>query len=284
MGIYDREYIREEKHGFNLGGDRSMVANLILLNIAVYIMQVLSPAMSGWLELRANLLSEPWQAWRLLTAGFAHDPTSVWHIGMNMFALWLFGRDVETVYGRYEFLRIYLALIVLSSLGWVVVQIIEGDTKTPMMGASGAVSGILVLSVFHFPRRLFYIWGIFPVPAWLLASLYLLQDLFGLAAGRGQDGPHVAYAAHLSGALFGFIYYQSKINLGRFVPSGLRLPSLRTRPKLRVHEPAADGNETLEERVDRLLDKVSRQGIDSLSDEERRLLEDASRRYQRRRS
>ena len=286
MGLYDREYYREEQPSrFAIGGGRTMVTNLILVNVAILVADLLSSdAISQSLKLEADLFSHPWNAWQLLTAGFVHDPHNLWHIGVNMFVLWLFGRDVEGIYGRMEFLRIYLSLVVLSSLAWVVGQVTMRDAQGYMYGASGAVMGILVLYVLHFPRRLLYIWGVFPVPAWVIGVLYVAQDLIGWSEPPQPGQVHVAYEAHLAGALFGFLYYWSGINLGRLLPSGWRVPGLSARPRLRVHDPRADRPASFDDRVDSILDKVNRNGIDSLSAEERRLLEDASRRYQHRRS
>ena len=128
---------------------------------------------------------------------------SVWHIAVNMLVLFFFGRDVEGIYGRMEFLRIYLCLVVLSSLAWVMSQtVLDPGNSGTMVGASGAVMGVLVLFVLHFPRRLIYIWGVIPVPAWVLAILYVAQDLFGMTSSPDPMArEHVAHATHLAGAV-----------------------------------------------------------------------------------
>jgi len=285
MGLYDREYYREERSGMFLGGDRTMVTNLIIVNVVIYIVDLLlDGALQNHLEVHADLFRHPWDAWQLLTAGFVHS-RNAWHVLINMVVLFFFGRDVETIYGRMEFLRIYLCLIVLSSLAWVLSEMAIDELNATMLGASGGVMGIMMLFVLHFPKRLIYIWGVLPVPAWALGAVYVAQDVLGLGAGRDpRGGEQVANATHLAGALFAYLYWQFSLNLGRLVPSRLRWPSLRGRPQLRVHDPRSDAPESLDKRVDQVLEKVNREGIDSLSDEERKLLEDASRRYQRRRS
>jgi hypothetical protein len=111
-----------------------------------------------------------------------------------------------------------------------------------------------------------------------VGGLYLLADLFGLADGTD----HVAHIAHLGGAAFGAIYFQSGINLGRFVPGRLSGSMFRFRPKLRIHDPEKDARD-LSQKVDQILEKISEQGEASLTKQERRTLEEASRRYQRRR-
>ncbi|HEY2840561.1 MAG TPA: rhomboid family intramembrane serine protease, partial [Pirellulales bacterium] len=112
MGLYDREYYREERTGWRLGGDHSMVNILIAINVAVFLAELVFGGAEPWrpggfvdhLCVHGDLFLKPWNAWQLLTAGFAHDPGNIFHILFNMFALWLFGRDVEAIYGRNEFL------------------------------------------------------------------------------------------------------------------------------------------------------------------------------------
>lgn len=287
MGLYDREYYRQEGRNWNFGRERSMVTNLILINVGLYLIDVLSRGqLSHVFEVHAGLFRQPWYAWQLLTSGFVHDTQNIMHVGFNMFALWLFGREVEAHYGRWEFLRVYLSLVVLSSLGWVLVQVaMHTPPDRAMLGASGAVTGVMILYVMNFPRRVFYIWGILPLPAFVVGIFFVLEDLAGFSRGsQDVDGPHVAYETHLAGALCAFLYFQSGMNLGRLFSLGGRLPGLPKAPRLKVHEPAPERDESLDQRVDRILDKLNREGISSLTGEEQQILEDASRRYRRRRS
>ena len=102
-----------------------------------------------------------------------------------------------------------------------------------------------------------------------------------MAAG----GNVVANVAHLAGAAFGFLYFQSGRRLGEFIPTRLADVGqwFRLRPRLRVHDPRKDDRDTADHDVDAILEKISRQGEASLTKRERRALEEASRRYQRRR-
>jgi len=286
MGLYDRDYYRDDDQpGFFLGAQRSMVTTLILINVGVFVVDVLLEGeLSQFLAVKSDLLHKPWNVWQLLTAGFAHDPRGLMHVGFNMFALWLFGRDVEAIYGRKEFLRVYLTMIVVSSLEWVISASTygaHGQQTSVMLGASGAVNGVMVLNVIHFPRRLWYFWGIFPIPAWVLCMFLIGQDVLGYSHAQRGLGGGVAHEAHLAGAAFAFIYYQTGWNLGRWMPKRFSLAALKPRPKLRVHEP--DREENLSDQLDRILEKISREGEASLTAQERRTLEDASRRYQQRR-
>jgi membrane associated rhomboid family serine protease len=289
MGLYDRDYVRDEPSGSFLGANnRTMVTNLILINVAVFVADVLFRGqISDLLSLKADLLDRPWYCWQLLTYGFVHDPHNILHVGFNMFGLWLFGRDVEIIYGRRELLRLYLTLIVLCGIVWLIVQTAlagaaHGARSASLMGASGAVVGVMVLYVTHYPRRLFYFWGILPIPAWVLCTLYIAQDVLGFSHSMQGGGGDTAYEAHLAGAVFAFLYRRSGWNLGRLVPERFSAAMLN-RPRLRIHDPRPEAGPSLEHRVDEILAKISSEGEASLTREERKILEDASRRYQKRR-
>ena len=283
MGLYDRDYVRDEPRGFFLGGDRTMVTNLILVNVIVYVADLLfNGELSNVLALKPSALKEPWMLWQLVTYGFLHAPNDFTHILFNMFGLWLFGREVEGLYGRAEFLRIYLAMIVIGGAVWLVSQQFVSVPASGLIGASGAVTGIMVLFAIHDPKRTFYIWGVIPMPVWLLCILYVAQDLRGLT--MPSQAEHTAFEVHLTGALLAVIYRQTGMNLGRLVPERWRQGRF-IKPPLKVHDPGHEGHEEvdLSKQVDRILEKISREGESSLTREERRTLETASRRYQQRR-
>ena len=294
MGVYDRDYYRDDRPGIRLSAARnwSAVTTLILINVAVFVADMFSGDhwIADHLALQSDLFQHPWQAWQLLTYGFVHDPNGIAHILFNMIALYVFGAEVESVYGKREFYKLYLSLIILSGLFNVTLQAVMHQPGN-VIGASGGIMGVAVIFACHFPRRLLYIWGILPVPAFVLVIGFIVLDLLGTQS-RESD---VAHWAHLGGAAFGFVYYKTGWNLFRLWPRGLsgkkfRIPGRG--PKLRVHtetddmeEPADDYLTTgrIQQRVDQLLEKISQTGETSLTAEERQFLADASRRYQQQR-
>jgi membrane associated rhomboid family serine protease len=292
MGIYDRDYYRQQRPAFSLRMPTTMVGMIILVNVAIYIADRLTPAshddfglvsgrwLSDTLAVHVGTLTQPWFWWQLITYGFVHSPFSFGHIFSNMLGLWFLGRDVEAAYGRKEFLRIYLALLAAGSITWVVVNKLQGRPPDELcLGASGAVAGIVVLYALNFPRRTLLLFFVLPMPAWVAGVLLVLYDMFG-AAGYAQA--NVAYTVHLAGAAFAFLYYQQRWNLGRLVPR--RDGWLRNwrRPKLRIHDPQPSDRD-LSEQVDQILEKIHREGESSLTRKERQVLENASRQYQRKR-
>lgn len=279
MGLYDRDYYRKDEPAGILAG-RSMVWNLIIANCVVFVLEVIfsdgtlerGPVVE-WLQLPGNFFSHPWEVWRLVTYGFVHG--GFFHLLMNMLGLWSFGEDVEDRLGRAEFVRVYLVTIAFSGLVWLFLQRMGNSNAPGVIGASGAVVGVILLSVLADPKRELFLFGA-RVPAWFVAALFILSDMIG---AYRRTGP-VAHSVHLAGAAFAAAYFYLGLNLETVLPSHLfkRL----TGPKLRVHKPDDDEPRDLGARVDEILDKIHRQGEASLSSEERRTLEEASRRYQRR--
>jgi membrane associated rhomboid family serine protease len=300
MAYQDRGYFRGG--GYRGGGDWTAVNTIIAVNVAVWLANFilagdlvreifpLQLSLNDIFCLQSDLPSRPWNAWQLLTYGFLHDgpslefpgPFSPWHLVFNMVALWFFGREVEGVVGRAEFLRFWCVAIVVAGLAWVAAAQF-GGAGGRLVGASGGVMAVLAMFVWYFPRTTVYIWGVLPVPAWALGVLYLMSDLQGAAQGGGN----VAHVAHLAGALFGIVYAWRGLDLGGLAELPRRL--FRAGRRLRVVRPDdppargsdEDDNETpqsLQAEVDRILEKISRSGASSLTTAERQKLERASRR------
>jgi membrane associated rhomboid family serine protease len=288
MGIYDRDYYREERQTFALRAPRSVTATLIIINVVVYLVDYLLLAgdrngqIAESLRVTVGSLTHPELWWRFLTYGFVHARQPE-HIVVNMLVLWFFGRPVEERYGAKEFLRLYLVLLVLSSLVWAAIgTFLESAPKEEsVVGASGAVTGIVILFVVSYPQARVLLFFVLPMPAWVLGVLFVAWNIWGAMA---QSTSHVAYTVHLSGAAFAFLYYRFGWNLGQLVPGRGSWRWLRRRPHLRLHTPEApEEDEKLSEEVDRILAKISLQGEASLTGKERRTLQNASRLYQRKR-
>ncbi len=288
MGIYDRDYYRGgAQPGVQMRPPQTAVVWIILINVGVWLVGgFLFPAPGGrldgiaqWLALRGDALWKPWLWWQMVTYGFAHAPDPS-HVLFNMLGLFILGRDIEWTYGKREFIRLYLALVVVGGLVWSIASAVAG-VYPPVVGASGAVAGIVVLFALHFPHRTLLLFFIIPIPAWLLGVLLVFFDIMGVL-GRGDQT--VAYVVHLAGAGFAFLYYRSGWRFGRLGAGwGDRLRRRRG-PRLRVRRPPEDNSEDdLSGEVDRILEKISREGEASLTRRERRVLHDASRRYQQRR-
>jgi len=285
MGIYDRDYYRQERPAGPGFGPRSAVGALIVANVVVYLVDwfFTEHALTDRCALTVATLGTPWDWWQFLTYAFLHAQQPA-HIIFNMLGLYFLGRDVEERYGTNEFLRIYLAVAVFGGVVWAVVGKLQGTPDTvSVVGASGAISGVVVLYALNFPRRMLALWFVLPVPAWFVGVLLVAFDAFGAVA---RSDSRVAYVVHLGGAALALAYYGLGWNFGRWWPKSSAWRWLRRRPKLHVHTPDDRDDQTevdLSDEVDRILEKISREGEASLTREERRTLETASRQYQKRR-
>ncbi len=316
MGIYDRDYERSYDTGSGWrdsgnyggrgpgGGFASWTANskLLAVMVGVYIAQVLlqrplQGQFTEYLSLPADWWREPWRVYSLVTYSLLHSTENIFHLLFNGLALFFFGRVIEMRMGGREYLTFFFAAAVFAGLTWSIVENIAdaGNTRAILLGASGGIAGVLVLFALWYPHVQVYLMGILPVPAWVMAILFLAQDIMGAVNRAGE----VAYTAHLGGAFFGFLYFRYGWRLSQWLPhwiggagvggalSGKSLKSLlKRRPNLRVHrnDDEDDAADAAEDRVDEILRKIQSQGQASLTREEQRILEQASRRYKQKRS
>jgi len=282
MGIENRDYYREQEPGISVRGPRSMVVILILINVAVYLANGLLTAenntITKTLAVSSETLKNPLLWWQFLTYGFVHA-ASPHHVLFNMLQLWFLGRIVEQLYGRWEFLRVYLVMLVVGSVIWAIGNALFDPRPARLIGASGAVSGIVILFVLNFPQQTLMLFPIpIPIKAWVIGVLLVV---FNVAGAIGEMG-NTAFGVHLSGIVFAYLYHRNRWNLN-WLGSGLLSPGrFKRRPKLRIHDPSSKESE-LSREVDQILEKIHRQGEESLTRKERRILETASREYQKRR-
>jgi membrane associated rhomboid family serine protease len=305
MGIYDREYYRDETGGLGwFAGNAPAVRTIILINVVVFLVQIFSPRLQLDSYLGANPVDifHKFKVWQLLTATFLHEPRDFLHIIFNLLFLWFVGREMEAMYGSREFTFFYLAAAVVSTLGWAGFEYATSDRNAIMVGASGAVTAVAVLYTLYYPNREILFFFI-PVRMWVLLAVFLgfdflrfVQQAQGGPIGRGSG---VAFASHLTGAAFAWLYKSSGMRLSRLSLGRLRRPRLRVvvperrapstpragsagRPEpVRVGRPSAVSTvsqEQLDARLDEVLAKIAREGRGALSDEDKSILEEASRR------
>ena len=179
---------------------------LIIVNALVYLLQL---ATGNLLIVFFGLWpasSPDFQLWQLVTYAFLHDRNSVAHLFFNMLALFMFGSDIERVWGSRRYLTYYFVCVVSAALAQLLMAGISGGAPYPTIGASGGVFGLLLAFGMMFPRRMVVLlFPPIPMPAWLLVTLYgaleLLLGITGTQAG-------VAHFAHLGGMAGGFLLIQ----------------------------------------------------------------------------
>jgi membrane associated rhomboid family serine protease len=254
------------------------VKRLLIANAVVFLLVIAMPALGPWLAfVPARSLVTPWT---LITYMFVH--AGFFHLFFNMLILFFFGPPLEGMWGGREFIKFYI----VAGLGGAVLSYFFAF-QSAIVGASGAIYGVMLAFAMNWPNMHIYIWGILPVKAkWLVAFLAALS--VAALVGGAQDG--IAHWAHLGGFAAAYLYLKFNDELTSRVD---RLRTFVSRRKLHVEKTTGaasavedqaatrarrDEDRVLDE-VDRVLDKISTSGLQSLSEEEVQLLDDVSKRY-----
>ena len=238
-----------------------------------------------------NPLGRGFMVWQLVTYMFIHG--GFFHILFNMLALWFFGVELENVWGTRRFLTYYFLCGIGAGLSNLYLTPLF-TTPAPTIGASGAIYGILLAFGMLFPDAPVFLYFLFPIKAKYLVAIFIGIELFYGVTGT-QNG--VAHFAHLGGALVGFVYLMM---YRRSIPAFDRISDFFRRSKENVQSSILSRrtysnkkvvtdvhfkeikNDRLEDhnvnqdKLDEILDKISASGYDSLTDEEKKILFNAS--------
>lgn len=263
-----------------------VVKRIILANVAVYVLTLIvgQRFIDNWFAFQpTRIFLRPWG---VFTYMFVHG--GFWHIALNMLVLFFFGPPLESAWGGREFFKFY----VICGLGGVALSYVF--LPTAIIGASAAIYGVMLAFAMTWPDAPIYFWGIFPIKAKWLVGFFVLMSLFYSISAPSGGG--IAHLAHLGGFLTGFLYLKSHRHAGQGFERLKR--AVRTHPRLAIvphqgksqerrsaakHEAAErrDRKEdvALYDAVDQVLDKISEQGMGSLTAAERKLLDDVSRKH-----
>ncbi len=310
MGIYDRDYIRRQTPvtWSPLASTRNVVMWLVLINLFMYLFQIMTlPArharddavgpITQNLAMSPEAVFERFQIWRVVTGAFLHSPFDPFHLIWNRLFLWIVGKLLEETCSAREFLAFYLTAGVLGNLIWGVTALWDPEGGDAMaLGASGAVMAVVVLCACRFPYRTILFMFVLPMPFWGFALMLVGLDLYHFLV-QSRVAASVAVSAHLAGAGFGFLYFKLDWQItgawSRFVSRMRRgrethvrdYPDEPRRAGVAVSVPRSElMDEQLEAKADEVLAKVSREGMDSLTSEERAILQRASEQAKRRRT
>ncbi|HWL40529.1 MAG TPA: rhomboid family intramembrane serine protease [Gemmatimonadaceae bacterium] len=280
---------------------------LLALNVGVYFLQVMlfnAKGMFALFALDPSRLPVSW--WTVVTYMFVHAWLT--HLAFNMLTLWMFGPRLERVWGTRSFAYFYL----WCGIGGAIAHLIFAANAS-VVGASGAISGVLVAYALRWPDDEVYVFGVIPMKSrWLIVAMIAMNIIFALSPGSGID-----WSAHLGGMAFGWVFlkFSSLGGLSRVrgwvssipddpedMPRAVPRPRPAGRDRARgtdergIDEVVARSNavvlreskplrhvprqETAQEhaaRVNLVLDKISQHGIESLTRDELKLLEEMSR-------
>ncbi len=276
MGIYDRDYNRTNYGGGGAGLRLAMpsvtpaVMYLLIINIAIYLASMLIRPLGQFLTEHFSVFPKNFftsvQIWRFVSYQFLHDLLDVWHLIINMLVLYFFGPMLERRWGSKKFITFYL---ICGAVGGILYTLLVAAKILPagaLVGASGAIYGMLAAGAILYPNLKVYVMGIFPLPLMVLAIIFAAVSFLKFMVGDNAGGQ----AAHLAGMATGAVYvlwkpWQAKTKQ--------RSSHIKWQSKLNQER-------TMQANVDKILDKISKHGIGSLSRQEKKILKQASQKQQ----
>jgi membrane associated rhomboid family serine protease len=262
------------KNSFSRGGNliTKGVKLLLILNIIVFLLVEISGMQFELFYSNFGLVpAKVWSSfmiWQPITYLFLHG--GFIHLLFNMFVLWMFGKDLENQWGYIPFLKYYFACgigagIATSIFGW--------GSFTPVIGASGAIYGLLLAYGLTYPNRLVYLYGIFPIK---VKFMVIGMGVIAFFASMTSTNSTVSHITHIAGMVVGLIYLQSKLNFKnlKLWLIDRKIHSLNVKISKRENS-----DHQLQKRVDKILEKLNTEGWDGLTEAEQKVLHTASKTY-----
>ncbi len=244
-----------------------VVKKLIIANVVVFLFSYIAGPTGRhillyYFSLVPAFILDKGFVWQFFTYMYLHG--SFTHLLFNMFALWMFGSMVESVWGGRKFFQYYTLCGIGGGLcTWA----LSHGWTNPTVGASGGIFGVLLAYGMLFPENYIYLWLLIPIKAKHFVILFAAIELL---AGFSYTPDGIAHFAHLGGMLFGYLYIRK--GLPR-LPTGFKI-RIPKKPAIRVVRNDPSPAPSRQDRVDEILDKITQHGIDSLTPEEKRILEE----------
>jgi rhomboid family protein len=186
---------------------------IIIANVVVFLLQQVAPQLftglfALWPIADRDSLFEPWQ---VITYAFLHEGFA--HIFFNMFALFMFGRALEQLFGSRRYAIYYFVCVLTAAVTELMVQNAT-QSGGPVVGASGGIFGLLLAFAWYFPRQKLILIPIpIPMPAWLFVTLYGVLELVLGVSGREAGVAHFAHLGGMLGGALSILYWRMR---GRF--------------------------------------------------------------------
>jgi membrane associated rhomboid family serine protease len=244
---------------------------LIIINVGLFLLRFVAKSqidLAGIFGLSPNTV---WpMIWQPITYMFIHG--DLFHVLINMFVLWMFGSEMESIWGRTQFLRYYFLTGVGSGLVWLLFN--AGQSYSVLIGASGAIYGILIAYGMMFPNRTVYLYFMIPIKVkWFVIFLGVVAFLSSF-----NNNTNISHLTHLSGMMIGFVYLRYYWHWKDFRFSmHKQIEEFRTSISSKRDKKKIE----MKNEVDQLLDKINETGYDNLTEEEKDLLFRASKDFSR---
>ena len=197
-------------YSFGPGRLTPAVKAIMIANLAVFVLTFFAPALVVRLGLRPADLFGEFAVWQLVTYMFVHAGVS--HIFFNMLALWMFGTELERIWGTRFFLRYYFATGIAAAITTILVSLLPYPIAarlfgTVTIGASGAIYGLLLAYGLTFPNRPIYVYFVFPIAA---KYFVMIMGLIALLSAAGDSGGSIAHITHLGGLVAGYVLLRGR--------------------------------------------------------------------------
>lgn len=241
---------------------------LVSVNFGIFVLQTLSNAEGLFFPLFGLVPKMVWSElmiWQPFTYLFFHG--GIWHVLINMFVLWMFGSELERLWGKTHFLKFYFVTGIGSGL---LTMFFSLQSITPIVGASGAVYGVLLAYGLTYPNRQIYLYGIIPIKSiWFVIGIGVIAFMSSF-----NNISQVSHITHLSGMLIGYLMLKRPVQW-RSLWFSIRKRTLEYR--VVQEEKRVTHRQKIEQDIDIILDKINREGFDSLSQKEQDSLYKGSR-------
>ncbi len=262
------EYRQSERIMYFGGGVSSAIKLLIVANVSIFFLEALlnlESVFNMYFGLVPMLIWSKLYIWQPLTYMFLHG--GIWHLFINMLVLWMFGSEIERYWGRKEFLGFYFITGIGSG---ILTALFSLNSLVPVVGASGAIYGVLLAYGIMFPNRVIYLYFLIPVKV-----KYFVLFIGGVAFVSSLTGgaSTVSHFTHLSGMVIGFIYMKSNVRISDLSSS---LNNLKIKRQVKKAERVRKSYDNVMHEVDIILDRINEVGYENLTEDEKQRLEEAS--------
>ena len=232
---------------------------LVSINFGIFLLQALSKSERLFFPLFGLVPKLVWSdlmIWQPFTYMFFHG--GVWHVLINMFVLWMFGSELERIWGRDRFLKFFFITGVGSGL---ITMLFSLQSMTPVVGASGSVYGVLLAYGLTYPNRRVYLYGIIPIKSiWFVFGIGLMAFLSSF-----NNISEISHLTHISGMLIGYLLLKKPIDWSSL---WFRMRKRTLEYRIMKEEKKLVEKNKIENDVNKILDKINREGYDSLTENE----------------
>jgi membrane associated rhomboid family serine protease len=196
-------------YSFGPGPLTPAIKIIVASNVAMFLLSLVTPAITMRLGLRPADLIGGFAIWQPITYMFLHG--GIFHLLFNMLALWMFGVELERMWGTRYFAQYYCITGVGAAATTIILSLLPIGIADQLyysmtIGASGAVYGILLAYGLYFPNRPIYMYFIFPIPA---KYFVMIVGAISLLSSMGAPGSGIAHTTHLGGLVAGYLYLKS---------------------------------------------------------------------------